>query len=52
MGLFDAYVLQQLEADNKLLAELAAMYILITTPKETWESALKKIMGESYVNIH
>ena len=51
MGLFDAYVLQQLEADNKLLPALAAMYLLINHPKVTWEKDLKGIMKEDFVKL-
>jgi hypothetical protein len=51
MGLFDAYVFQQLEGNNKLLPELVAMYLLIMVPKDTWNKVIKKIMGETYVVV-
>jgi hypothetical protein len=41
MGLFDAYVFQQLEKNNELLPAAAAMFVFATTPQETWDRFLK-----------
>jgi len=51
MGLFDAYVLQQLEADNKILPALAAMYLVITNPELSWTKDLKGILKEDFVKL-
>ncbi len=51
MGLFDAYVLQQLETNNKLLPEAAAIFILLVTPKEAWKKALSKVTGAEYIAV-
>jgi len=51
MGLFDAYVLQQLKPNIELLSVAAAMCMLITRPKETWLKELKKFMGAKEVEV-
>jgi hypothetical protein len=42
MGLFDAYVLQQLKVNNELLPVAAAMFCLIVDPQGTWLKTLSK----------
>ncbi len=44
MGLFDAYVFQQLKTNSELLPVAAAMYLFATTPQEVWTSALTKAL--------
>ncbi len=39
MGNIDAYVFQQLEADNKLLPAVVAMYFFIAEPQKAWNNA-------------
>lgn len=47
MGLIDAFGFQQLEANNKLLAEIVAMYILINTPEDILNQLFTKVVGGS-----
>jgi hypothetical protein len=44
MGLFDAYVLQQLEPNSKLLPLLAASYVLVNDPVATFAREITKAM--------
>jgi hypothetical protein len=39
MGLFDSYVLQQMETNNKLLPAAAAFYVMLTNPQFAWAKA-------------
>ncbi len=50
MGLFDAYVFQQLEKNNELLPAAAAMYVFATMPKEVWQNLIQALSPVKITN--
>ena len=45
MGLLDAYVFQQLKANNELLPAAAAMYVFMADPQGVWKKAVEKVQA-------